>query len=143
MKLNNNLVFFTGGGTAGHIYPGLAVADQLKTIAASNNHNIKICWIGCSKGMDKKIVETALGPDGKPTASKFYGIPSGKLRRYFSLKIFSVITTYCVSVPLLFPLQNTILPPSTTSGMSTISYSCANGQFLITLSTSVMYFFWS
>ena len=89
MKLNKNLVFFTGGGTAGHIYPGLAVADELKTIASSNNLDIKISWIGCSKGMDKKIVETSIGPDSKPTADKFYGIPSGKLRRYFSLKNFS------------------------------------------------------
>ena len=89
MKLNKNLVFFTGGGTAGHIYPGLAVADELKSLASSNNLDIKIGWIGCSKGMDKKIVETAVGPDSKPTAWKFYGIPSGKLRRYFSLKNFS------------------------------------------------------
>ena len=89
MKLNNNLVFFTGGGTGGHIYPGLAVADELKTLASSNNIEIKISWIGCSKGMDKNIVEKALGPDGKLTVDKFYGIPSGKLRRYFSLKNFS------------------------------------------------------
>ncbi len=86
MKLNKNLICFTGGGTAGHIYPGLAVADELKTLAASNNKELKIYWIGCSKGMDKNIVEKALGPDGKPTADKFYGIPSGKLRRYLSLK---------------------------------------------------------
>lgn len=86
MNLNKNLVFFTGGGTAGHIYPGLAVADELKTLASSNNKELKICWIGCSKGMDRNIVEKALGPDGKPTADKFYGIPSGKLRRYLSLK---------------------------------------------------------
>ena len=86
MKLNKNLICFTGGGTAGHIYPGLAVADELKALAASNNKEIKIYWIGCSKGMDKNIVEKALGPDGKPIADKFYGIPSGKLRRYLSLK---------------------------------------------------------
>ena len=86
MKLNKNLVCFTGGGTGGHIYPGLAVADELKALASSNNHNINIYWIGCSKGMDKNIVEKALGPDGKNTVDKFFGIPSGKLRRYFSLK---------------------------------------------------------
>ena len=86
MNLNKDLVFFTGGGTAGHIYPGLAVADELKALASSNNKELKICWIGCSKGMDRNIVEKALGPDGKPTADKFYGIPSGKLRRYLSLK---------------------------------------------------------
>ena len=86
MKLNKNLICFTGGGTAGHIYPGLAVADELKTLAASNNKELKIYWIGCSKGMDRNIVEKAIGPDNKPTADKFYGIPSGKLRRYLSLK---------------------------------------------------------
>lgn len=80
---------FTGGGTAGHIYPGLAVADEIKSIAKTKNIDIKINWIGCSKGMDRKIVEKAAGPDGKPTADKFFGIPSGKLRRYFSIKNFS------------------------------------------------------
>lgn len=89
MILNQNLICFTGGGTGGHIYPGLAVADELKSLAASNNKELKILWIGCSKGMDQNIVEKAYGPDGKPTADKFYGIPSGKLRRYFSLKNFS------------------------------------------------------
>ena len=82
-------IIFSGGGTGGHIYPGLAVADELKAAAHLNKKEIKIGWIGCSKGMDKKIVENAFGPDGNPTADRFYGIPSGKLRRYFSLKNFS------------------------------------------------------
>ena len=89
MKLNKNLICFTGGGTGGHIYPGLAVADELKGLASAKNIELKIYWIGCSKGMDRNIVEKAAGPDGKPTADKFFGIPSGKLRRYFSLKNFS------------------------------------------------------
>lgn len=87
MKLNKNVIAFTGGGTGGHIYPGLAVADELKKMAA--DENLSICWIGCSKGMDQKIVEKALGSDGKPVVDKFIGIPSGKLRRYFSMKNFS------------------------------------------------------
>ncbi len=89
MKLNNDLVCFTGGGTGGHIYPGLAVVDELKTIAKNNNKDLKIFWIGCSKGMDQKIVEKAIGPDGRTSADRFFGIPSGKLRRYFSIKNFS------------------------------------------------------
>jgi len=91
MTLNKNLVAFTGGGTGGHIYPGLAVADEIKKIAASGKDSkaLKIIWLGCSKGMDKKIVESAVSEDGSSTVEKFYGIPSGKLRRYFSLKNFS------------------------------------------------------
>ena len=82
-------IAFTGGGTAGHIYPGLAVADELKSIAEKNNFDIEISWLGCSKGMDKKIVTSAVRGDGRSSADRFYGIPSGKLRRYFSLKNFS------------------------------------------------------
>ena len=89
MKLNPNVVAFTGGGTGGHIYPGLAVADELKALAIKENKNITINWIGCSKGMDSQLVQKAVGPDGKPTADKFYGIPSGKLRRYLSWQNFT------------------------------------------------------
>lgn len=91
MKLNNDVVAFTGGGTGGHIYPGLAVADELKNIAENQSKKIKIVWIGCSKGMDSKIISTALrgNNDGSKIADEFYGIPSGKLRRYFSMKNFS------------------------------------------------------
>ncbi|EID85008.1 UDP-N-acetylglucosamine:LPS N-acetylglucosamine transferase [Treponema sp. JC4] len=90
MKLNKNLVAFTGGGTGGHIYPGLAVADEIKKFAGASgsDQTLKIIWLGCSKGMDKKIVESAVSESGKPSVEKFYGIPSGKLRRYFSLQNF-------------------------------------------------------
>ena len=89
MKLNKNVIAFTGGGTAGHIYPGLAVADELKALALKDNTNISINWIGCSKGMDSQIVQKGTGSDGKPTADAFYGIPSGKLRRYLSWQNFT------------------------------------------------------
>lgn len=89
MKLNKNVIAFTGGGTGGHIYPGLAVADELRKMAKTENKDIKICWIGCSKGMDQKIVEKAKGSDDNPIVDIFKGIPSGKLRRYFSMKNFS------------------------------------------------------
>jgi len=68
-------IAFTGGGTGGHIYPGLAVASYLKKLLPH-----KIFWIGCSNGMDRAIVEGA--------GIEFFGISSGKLRRYFSLRNF-------------------------------------------------------
>ena len=71
-------IAFTGGGTGGHIYPGLAIASALQKLLP-----LRVFWIGCSTGMDRAIVENA-GID-------FFGIPSGKLRRYFSLRnIFDV-----------------------------------------------------
>ena len=73
-------VVFTGGGTGGHIYPGLAIADELKKIAGKET--IKIVWIGSKKPLDKNIVSQSDSVD------IFKGIPSGKLRRYFSLQNF-------------------------------------------------------
>lgn len=101
MKLNKNVICFTGGGTAGHIYPGLAVVDELKTIYSKNNENVYAIWIGSSKGMDKNIVTKSIDANGNKTAQRFYGIPSGKLRRYFSVKnffdIFKIIAGFFCS----------------------------------------------
>ena len=66
-------IAFTGGGTGGHIYPGLAVAFFIQ-----KKFPCRIIWIGANAGMDKAIVESA--------GIVFFGIPSGKLRRYFSFK---------------------------------------------------------
>ena len=73
---------FAGGGTGGHIYPGLAVADELRALAKEHNEAIAIIWLGNSGGMDRELVEKSGSVDA------FYGIPSGKLRRNFSLKNF-------------------------------------------------------
>ncbi|MDR2535732.1 MAG: undecaprenyldiphospho-muramoylpentapeptide beta-N-acetylglucosaminyltransferase [Treponema sp.] len=66
-------IAFTGGGTGGHIYPGLAVASYLQ-----KQGNCRIFWLGSDKGMDKSVVESA--------GIEFFGIPAGKLRRYFTLQ---------------------------------------------------------
>jgi UDP-N-acetylglucosamine--N-acetylmuramyl-(pentapeptide) pyrophosphoryl-undecaprenol N-acetylglucosamine transferase len=68
-------IAFTGGGTGGHIYPGLAAASELKQFLGPL---CSIFWIGSSRGNDAFIVKNA-GLD-------FFGVPSGKLRRYFSLR---------------------------------------------------------
>lgn len=66
-------VVFTGGGTAGHVFPGLAVADALR-----ERGDYEIVWIGSSSGMERRLVADR--------GVRFYGIPAGKLRRYFSFR---------------------------------------------------------
>ena len=65
-------IALTGGGTAGHITPNLALVPELK------NRNFEVIYIGSKTGMDKKIVEKRHIP--------FFGITADKLRRYLDLK---------------------------------------------------------
>lgn len=65
-------ILLTGGGTAGHVVPNLALINELK----KNNFNIE--YIGSKNGIEKQLV-------GDKNI-KYYGISSGKLRRYFSVE---------------------------------------------------------
>jgi UDP-N-acetylglucosamine--N-acetylmuramyl-(pentapeptide) pyrophosphoryl-undecaprenol N-acetylglucosamine transferase len=84
-KKRQNLIIFTGGGTLGHVFPGIAVLNEL-----NRDNRFRIVWIGSRNGMEKR----ALKEKGIP----FYGIPCGKLRRYFSLSnvldIFKVLAGF-------------------------------------------------
>jgi UDP-N-acetylglucosamine--N-acetylmuramyl-(pentapeptide) pyrophosphoryl-undecaprenol N-acetylglucosamine transferase len=91
-------IAFTGGGTGGHIYPGLAVAAELKKLlAARQAEEYRIFWVGSSIGMDRSLVEEA--------GLEFFGVPSGKLRRYFSIRtiidFFKVIAGYFAARKIL------------------------------------------
>lgn len=68
-------IILTGGGTAGHVTPNLALIPELK------EQGYEIKYIGSYKGIEKELIEKA----GIP----FFGISSGKLRRYFSLQNFT------------------------------------------------------
>jgi UDP-N-acetylglucosamine--N-acetylmuramyl-(pentapeptide) pyrophosphoryl-undecaprenol N-acetylglucosamine transferase len=64
---------FTGGGTGGHVYPGLAIIEELR-----KGFDGRIVWIGGSREFDRRTVESA--------GIEYLTIPSGKLRRRLSLK---------------------------------------------------------
>ena len=68
-------IILTGGGTAGHVTPNLALLPSLKEAG------YEIRYIGSYQGMERKLIENA----GIP----YDGISSGKLRRYFDIKNFS------------------------------------------------------
>ena len=68
-------IILTGGGTAGHVTPNIAILPRLKELGYD------IQYIGSYNGIEKELIE----PFGIP----YHGISSGKLRRYFSMKNFS------------------------------------------------------
>ncbi len=100
-------IVFAGGGTGGHIYPGLAIADELRTIAESHNTEIELYWFGNSSGMDSNIVQKS------GSIEHFCGIPSGKLRRYFSIQnfldIFKIAGGFFVSFFKLLSIRPAVL----------------------------------
>lgn len=68
-------IIMTGGGTAGHVTPNLALVPKLQ----ENDFEVK--YIGSKDGIEKEIIKDANIP--------YYQISSGKLRRYFDFKNFS------------------------------------------------------
>ena len=68
-------IVLTGGGTAGHVTPNIALIARLK------EEGYKISYIGSYTGIEKTLIEE----QGIP----YYGISSGKLLRYFDLKNFT------------------------------------------------------
>ena len=84
-------IVLTGGGTAGHVTPNLALIPSLKAAGYD------IRYIGSYNGMERKLIENADIP--------YDGISSGKLRRYFDLKNFSdpfrVLKGYAEALKLL------------------------------------------
>ena len=63
-------IVLTGGGTAGHVTPNLALLPYLK------QEGYEVIYIGSQNGIERTLIEA----EGIP----YYGISTGKLRRYLS-----------------------------------------------------------
>ena len=68
-------IILTGGGTAGHVTPNIALLPRLKELGYD------IQYIGSYTGIEKELIE--------PFCIPYHGISSGKLRRYFSVQNFT------------------------------------------------------
>ena len=68
-------IILTGGGTAGHVTPNIALIPRLREL------DYDIHYIGSYNGIEKELIE--------PFDIPYHGISSGKLRRYFSLQNFT------------------------------------------------------
>jgi UDP-N-acetylglucosamine--N-acetylmuramyl-(pentapeptide) pyrophosphoryl-undecaprenol N-acetylglucosamine transferase len=74
-NMTNKKIVFTGGGSAGHVTPNIAIMNKLKATGWD------ITYIGSRKGIEEEIIQKENIP--------FHGISSGKLRRYFDWKNFT------------------------------------------------------
>lgn len=68
-------IVLTGGGTAGHVTPNIALLPHLKTAG------FEVSYIGSYDGIEKRLISDFDIP--------YYGISTGKLRRYFSMQNFT------------------------------------------------------
>ncbi len=70
--MSTKKVLLTGGGTAGHVTPNMALVPELTKLGYD------ILYVGSYDGIEKKLIEDINIP--------YKGISSGKLRRYLSMK---------------------------------------------------------
>ena len=68
-------IILTGGGTAGHVTPNIALLPELE------KRGYEVHYIGSKTGIEKELISNFDIP--------YYGISSGKLRRYFDVKNFT------------------------------------------------------
>ncbi len=65
-------IVLTGGGTAGHVTPNIALLPSLR------NLGYEISYIGSYEGIEKKLINDFNVP--------YYGVATGKFRRYMDIK---------------------------------------------------------
>jgi UDP-N-acetylglucosamine--N-acetylmuramyl-(pentapeptide) pyrophosphoryl-undecaprenol N-acetylglucosamine transferase len=94
-------IVFTGGGTGGHIYPGLAVIEELR----HRGFKGRIVWIGSEKELDRSIVAEQ--------GVEYFAIPSGKFRRELSLRnvtdLWRIVAGYMRAKAILKSLRPSLL----------------------------------
>lgn len=95
----NPKIVFTGGGTAGHVTPNLALIDLFKQEAWD------IAYIGSAHGIEKEMI--------KQIGIPYHAVSTGKLRRYFSLKTildpFKIVLGVLQATYLLYKLKPHVL----------------------------------
>ena len=67
-------IVFTGGGTGGHVIPNLVIIEKIRQLAG----HAQLFYIGSKNGIERKLAKKA--------GVKFYGIQTGKLRRYLDFQ---------------------------------------------------------
>ena len=93
-------IVFTGGGTAGHVTPNIALIEPLL------REGWEVHYIGSETGMEKGLIAGIAGVT-------YHGISTGKLRRYFSwqnfIDPFRVLKGYAQARRLIRSIQPDVI----------------------------------
>jgi UDP-N-acetylglucosamine--N-acetylmuramyl-(pentapeptide) pyrophosphoryl-undecaprenol N-acetylglucosamine transferase len=99
MRKTMKKILLTGGGTAGHVTPNLALIPGLKSAG------FDIHYAGTRAGMERGLVEKA--------GLTYHVISAGKLRRYFDFKnftdLFKIMLGFFQSITLLIKLRPAVV----------------------------------
>ena len=95
ITFNDEKIFFTGGGSGGHVIPAKTIITEIH----QKESDIQILYIGGKKSIERKIIEEM--------NIKYFPISTGKLRRYFSVEnatdffrfIFGIIQSVFILLP--------------------------------------------
>ena len=83
-------ILFTGGGTGGHFYPIIAVAEKVNLMAEKEKLlEVKLFYMSNTPYDSESLYQQGL---------EFVPVPSGKLRNYFSIKNFFDLFKICFGV---------------------------------------------
>jgi UDP-N-acetylglucosamine--N-acetylmuramyl-(pentapeptide) pyrophosphoryl-undecaprenol N-acetylglucosamine transferase len=97
--MNQKRILLTGGGTAGHVTPNIALLPRLRALGYD------LSYIGTSQGIERRLITGEHVP--------YYAIPAGKLRRYFDLRnitdIIRIKIGFCKSLVLIAKIRPDVI----------------------------------
>jgi UDP-N-acetylglucosamine--N-acetylmuramyl-(pentapeptide) pyrophosphoryl-undecaprenol N-acetylglucosamine transferase len=92
-------IILTGGGTAGHITPNIALVPELKKAG------FEVHYIGTKEGMERQLIE--------PLGIPYHTIHAGKLRRYLDFKnitdLFKIIGGFAEALAILAKVKPKVI----------------------------------